>query len=79
MGTAVGIALSEGVAVGGTRIGEDGAPPTFVVAVAVGGDLVRLGLGEGLVGPGFGGYFVGEGPASDLAVVLASRIVVSAV
>ncbi len=58
-----------------------------VVGVAAGGVGVYVRVAEGaisvgmdgFVGPGFGGSFVGEGPASDLAVVLASRIVVSAV
>ena len=76
MGTAVGIDLSEGVAVGGTSVGvavEVGGTGVDVpvgngMGAAVGGTLVGVAVGVGcFVGCGFGDSFVGDGSTSTLA------------
>ena len=68
------------MAVGGTSVGVEADSVAFVVAVAVAGALVGLGLGTGaLVGSGLGDSFVGEGSTSALAKTLASGDGVSAI
>ena len=62
-------------------VGRAGAAPlAFIVAVAVGGDLVGVALGGvGFVGSGFRDCFVGKDSTSTLATTLTSGVGVSAV